>query len=145
MYAFVTRDNIDAVLLNSGGTLWRAMTSDEITTIGLGLSGQVNKKARIGFDYVFSDSTGDISVQTGNEEDPFSPLRTNLANAKVYFDHELNEHWGYKLYAEYESFTSRDWAIDRLGVDGIGSVLTMGEESPDYRVWYFRVQASYRF
>lgn len=148
MYAFLTRDNIDADLLNASSESavpWRAMTSDEITTIGFGLSGQINKKISLGLDYVFSDSSGDISVLTGNEDTPFSPLRTNLANARLHFDHEISEHWGYKLYAEYESYESEDWAIDGLGVDGIGSVLTMGEDSPNYRVWYFRVQASYRF
>jgi hypothetical protein len=31
------------------------------------------------------------------------------------------------------------------GVGVISSVLTMGEENPDYKAWYFCVQASYRF
>ncbi len=144
----MTRDNIDADLLNTTGgsaTPWNALTSDQITTIGFGLSRQINEKSSLGFDYVSSDSTGDISVRTGNEEEPFNPLKTDLENARVHFDHEINEHWGYKLYVEYESYKGRDWAIDGLGVDGIGSVLTMGEESPDYSAWYFRIQASYRF
>jgi hypothetical protein len=148
LYAFVTRDNIDAHLVNtisSTATPWDAMTSDEITTYGLGASMHINKKSSIGIDYVSSDSTGDISVQTSNQEDPFQSLRTDLTNTKVYFDHELNERWGYKLFAEYEKYSARDWGIDGLGVDGIDSILTMGEESPKYSAWYFRVQASYRF
>jgi len=148
LYAFLTRDNIDADLINISSSTaepWNALTSDQITTIGFGVSHSINEKSSFGFDLVSSESTGDISVRTGAEEDPFSPLETDLTSAKLYFDHKLNEHWGYKVYAEYEKFGSRDWAIDDLGVDGIDSILTMGDESPDYSVMYFRIQASYRF
>ena len=146
-YAFITRDDIDADLLGSAGSSnpWRALTSDEIATDGFGISTNLGEKSKFGFDFVKSDARGDISVQTSNEEDPFPPLRTKLTNAKLYFDHQVGEHWAYKLYAEYEKFSANDWATDGLGVDGIGSILTMGEESPKYEVWYFRVLASYRF
>ncbi len=148
IYAFLTRDDIDANMINSTGIKavpWNAMTRDRITTAGLGISRRIGKKSNIGVDFVSSDSRGDISVQTTSEEAPFEPLRTGLRNAKVHFDREVNEQWGYKLYIEYEKYNSRDWAIDRLGVDGISSVLTMGEQSPRYKAWYARVQASYRF
>ena len=52
---------------------------------------------------------------------------------------------GYKFSAEYERYSSEKWAIDGLGVDGISSVLTMGEQNPEYKGWYFRLQAGYRF
>ena len=148
IYAFLSRDEIDADILNAASikaTPWSAETRDRITTAGFGLSSRISDKSSIGFDYVSSDSRGDISVQTSLEEDPFDPLRTDLRNAKVHFDYEVNDHWGYKLYAEYEKDSSQDWIIEGLGVDGISSVLTMGEQSPEYKAWYFRVQASYRF
>lgn len=148
LYAFYTHNKIDADLLNTtGGSRppWSAVTEDRFNTLGLGLSAPVNEKSNIGFDYVWSDSKGDISVQTTAEEAPFAPLKTDLSNAKLYFDYTINEHWGYKLYAEYEKYSSRDWAIDGLAADSINAVLTMGEQSPDYSAWYFRVQASYRF
>lgn len=147
-YAFLSRDDIDADIRNAekvGSNQWAAKTRDRINTAGLGLSARINEKSSIGLDLISSDSKGDISVQTIAEEDPFDPLRTDLKNAKLHFDHEINEHWGYKLYAEYEEYSARDWAIDGLGVDGFNSVLTMGAQSPKYEVWYFRVQASYRF
>ena len=148
LYAFLSRDDIDADIVNATGATavpWNAATRDRIKTAGLGLSSRMNDKSSIGFDFVSSESKGDISVQTTLDEEPFNPLRTDLRNAKVHFDYEVNDQWGYKLYAEYERFSSQDWAIDGLGVDGIGSVLTMGEQSPEYKAWYFRVQASYRF
>ena len=148
LYAFWSRDDIDAELINTSSTFanaWTGVTRDLITTMGLGLSARINENSSIGFDFVSAESKGNISIQTSNEEEPFDPLRTDLKNAKVHYDREVNEHWGYKIYAEYEKYSSRDWSIDGLGVDGISSVLTMGDQSPEYEVWYFRVQASYRF
>jgi hypothetical protein len=148
LYAFFTRDEIEADMVNATSATaipWNAITRDLITTAGLGLSTSINDKSSIGFDFVSSNSKGDISVLTTLDEEPFRPLRTDLSNATLYFDHEVNEHWGYKLFAEYEKYSSQDWAIDDLGVDGIDSILTMGLQSPDYSAWYLRVQANYRF
>jgi MtrB/PioB family decaheme-associated outer membrane protein len=147
LYAFVTREDINSELLNATSVSappWRAQTSDEIDTNGFGLSAHVSDKTSLGLDIVNSESKGEILVQT-DDEDPFSPLRTKLTNARLHFDHEINERWGYKLYAEYETYKSKDWALDGMGVDAIGSVLTFGELPLNYSIWYFRVQASYRF
>lgn len=148
LYAFYTHDDIDADLLNGpGGNAepWNAQTRDRIATFGLGMSANINEKSSLGIDYVSADSKGDIWVQTSDDNEPFDPLKTNLRNAKVHFDHEFSERWGLKLYAEYEKYSGRDWTMDGMGVDGINMVLTMGEQSPDYNIWYFRAQASYRF
>ncbi|MBL4659735.1 MAG: MtrB/PioB family decaheme-associated outer membrane protein [Alcanivoracaceae bacterium] len=148
LYAFLTEDDIDAELVNATGVNaipWNAITKDSITTAGLGLSTNLNKKVSLGLDFVSSNSKGDISVQTDQNEAPFSPLRTNLKNARIHFDYQVNDHWGYKLYTEYEKYYSKDWAIDGVGVDGIGSVLTLGTQSPNYSAWIFRLQANYRF
>jgi len=148
VYAFVTRDDINADILNSiGGSTppWSGDTRDDITTVGFGLSSVINEKSSIGFDFVSANSKGNISVQTTADEPPFEPLKTDLINAKLHYDREINEHWGYKLYLEFEKYRSQDWAIDGLGVNGINSVLTMGEQSPEYNIWYARIQASYRF
>ena len=148
VYAFVTRDDINADILNTvGGSSppWSGDTRDDITTVGFGLSSVINEKSSIGFDFISAESKGKISVQTTADEPPFAPLKTDLINAKLHYDREINEHWGYKLYVEYEKYRAKDWAIDGLGVDGINSVLTMGEQTPEYNIWYLRVQASYRF
>ena len=148
VYAFVTRDDINADILNTAGGSsppWSGDTRDDITTVGFGLSSVINEKSSIGFDFISAESKGKISVQTTADEPPFAPLKTDLINAKLHYDREINEHWGYKLYLEFEKYHSRDWAIDGLGVDGINSVLSMGEQSPEYNIWYARIQASYRF
>jgi len=148
IYAYLTRDEIDADMINATSATsipWNAVTRDLITTAGLGISTRLSDKSSIGLDFVSSAAKGNISVQTTLEEEPFKPLRTDLTNATLHFDHEFNEHWGYKLFAEYEKYDSQDWAIDGVGVDGIDSILTMGLRSPDYSAWYLRAQANYRF
>jgi len=147
-YAFYNLDYIDADITNtSGGNSlpWVANTQDRIETAGIGLSAAISEKSSLGVDYVYAGSTGKISVKTSADEDPFDPLKTSLKNFKLYFDYNFSDHWGYKLYAEREQYDSRDWAIDGFGVDGINSVLSMGEQSPEYSVWYYRFQISYRF
>jgi MtrB/PioB family decaheme-associated outer membrane protein len=148
VYGFYNMDKITADIVNttSGGSgIWNAMTRDRIETTGVGLTATISEKSSLGVDYVYSGSTGRISVQTAAGEPPFDPLKTNLKNFKLHFDYDFSDHWGYRLYAEREQYDSRDWAIDGIGVDGINSVLTMGEDSPDYSVWYYRLQFSYRF
>lgn len=147
-YAFFNLDYLDADLLNtSGGSSgqWSARTQDRIETSGIGLSATISEKSSIGVDYVYSGSRGKILVQTSADEPPFAPLRTSLKNFKLHFDYDFSDSWGYKLYAEREQYDSSDWAIDGFGVDGINSVLSMGEQSPEYSVWYYRFQISYRF
>lgn len=148
IYGFYTRDDIEAELLNTNSTSaepWNANTQDRINTYGLGLSSVISERSSLGVDYVSSVAKGDISVQTTALEDPFETLKTNLKSLKIYFDYKFSDKWGYKLYAEQEEYSSADWAIDGYGVDGINSILTVGEVSPNYKVWYYRFQLSYRF
>ena len=147
-YAFYNLDYLDADLLNTTGGnsgQWSARTQDRIETSGIGLSATISEKSSLGVDYVYSGSRGKILVQTSADEPPFDPLKTSLKNFKLHFDYDFSDSWGYKLYAEREQYDSSDWAIDGLGVDGISSVLSMGEQSPEYSVWYYRFQISYRF
>ena len=147
-YAFYNLDYLDADLLNtSGGSSgqWSARTQDRIETSGIGLSATISEKSSLGVDYVYAGSRGKILVQTSADEPAFDPLKTSLKNFKLHFDYDFSDSWGYKLYAEREQYDSSDWAIDGLGVDGIKSVLSMGEQSPEYSVWYYRFQISYRF
>jgi MtrB/PioB family decaheme-associated outer membrane protein len=148
IYAFYNVDTYDSEIVNtSGGStgFWTATTRDRIETTGVGMTATISEKSSLGIDYVYAGSKGNISVQTSAAEAPFDPLKTNLKNFKLHFDYDFSDHWGYRLYAEREQYDSRDWAIDGIGVDGINSVLTMGEDSPDYSVWYYRLQFNYRF
>ncbi len=115
VFAYYNLDTINSDIVNTsdGGTgYWTGATRDRIETYGVGLTAVTSEKSSLGFDFVRSDSTGEISVKTYLDEPPFDPLKTNLKNFKVHFDYDFSDHWGYKLYAEREQYNSRDWAID---------------------------------
>jgi MtrB/PioB family decaheme-associated outer membrane protein len=147
LYAFYNYDKIKADMRNSSGgsSMWDALTRDKISTIGIGFSKDISEKSSIGFDFVSSSADGNISVTTSDDEEPFPELKTDLRSAKLYFNSEINDHWGYKVFAEFEKFRADDWAVSDYGPGDINSILSLGEGTPEYNVWYVKVQASYRF
>ena len=128
-----------------GSVPWNAFTEDEILTWGLGISGRINDKFDYGFDYVSSDSDGDILTDSGAGEAPFPVLTTRLRNARVYLNYKVNQRWGLGLDAYREEYDSADWYVDGEGPLDINGILTMGELSPDYDVYVVRLLATLRY
>ena len=148
IYLFASQDDIDSELSSMSGTTgltWNATTDDSITTLGIGLTGKVNEKISMRFDWVSSDARGKVRTDSGGSEDPFPPLKSDLRNARVHVSYAVNDQWIMKIYAEYEKYDSEDWYVDGLGPDGIAAVLTLGAVSPDYSATVLRVLASYKF
>jgi len=148
VYGFANRQDIDSSMSGAadlGSTVWHATTEDRFITAGLGIQARVSQKVRIGFDYVFADSEGIVSTNSGLGEDPFPALETELRNARFHISYLAGDHWGWKLLAEHESYESEDWYVDGLGPDGISNILTMGQISPSYDVMVLRMMVSYRF
>lgn len=146
VYGFFSREDIESELLGRAeAQAWSADTRDRIGTTGAGLSTRIGERMRLGMDLAWSETRGYIETQTSAAEDPFPTLRTDLKNTRLYFNHEVSDQWGYRLFVEYEDFSSSDWGFDGLGVDGLDPVLTYGLVSPDYGIWNLRAQASYRF
>jgi len=148
VYGYANREDIDSSMSGAadlGSDFWHATTQDRFNTAGLGIQARVSKKVMIGFDYVFSDSQGIVFTDSGQGEDPFPALETELRNARVHISYRVSDRWGWKLLAEHESYESEDWYVDGLGPDGISRILTMGLLSPDYDVLVLRMLATYRF
>lgn len=145
VYAFLSQEDIDSELFGADGSLmWTGSTEDRIGSAGAGFRTAIEPDKQVGIDIIWANSRGDIDVRTGGEPS-FPDLRTTLRNVRLHFSHDVNETWGYRIYAEFESFESSDWAFDGIGVDGVDAVLTYGLESPDYDVLNVYAQATYRF
>ncbi len=147
-YGFVTRDRIKSTLSGAPRPTaipWISNTRDKILTWGAGVSGRINEKMTYGFDYIWSDSKGDILTETVADDDPFPTLKTKLRNARVYLNYKLSERWGLGLDYYNEKYDTDDWYIDGLGPTDINSILTMGDESPDYSVNVLRLQATLKY
>jgi len=148
IYAFYNQEDIDSELSSITGNTglpWNATTDDSITTLGVGFDGKISEKVSIGFDWVNSDARGKVLTETGQGEDPFPTLRSDLRNARVHVSYALSDQWGMKIYAEHEKYDSEDWYVDELGPDGLMAVLSLGAVSPDYSVTVLRILASYKF
>lgn len=147
-HAHVNRQDIDSSLTGAadlGTDFWRAASDDRFVTAGLGAQFRVGSNISVGFDYLAADSEGRVATDSGLQEDPFPLLRTDLRNARVHVSYRAGDRWGWKIFAEHESYDSEDWYVDDLGPAGIPAILTLGPFSPDYDVTVLRALASYRF
>jgi MtrB/PioB family decaheme-associated outer membrane protein len=147
-YAFVTQDDIEADMAGAYSPTadpWRSLSDDEILTWGMGISGSFSKQVRYGVDYVNSDSDSKIWTDSGAGEAPFPVLTTELSNLRIYLKYQLNDRWGLTMDAYRENYDSSSWYIDGLGPLDIPSILTMGEDSPEYNASVIRLFASLKF
>jgi MtrB/PioB family decaheme-associated outer membrane protein len=147
IYAFYTDETIKAVMAGAGSETadpWSSNTDDNIVSWGAGITGRINEKWTYGFDYVSSDSDGEILTNDGNAEAPFPVLTTEMRNIRLYVDWDINERWGLGFEAYNETYDTADWMVDGVGPYSIDGMLTMGEVSPDYDVNVFRITATYR-
>jgi len=145
LYAFASINRIESSMSGADdfeSLPWDAFTDDEIRTWGIGISGRINDRLSYGFDYLFSDSDGDISSAS---ETPFPVLQTELQNVRLYLDYKLNDRWKLGLDAYREEYVTSDWMVDGVGPFDITSVLTMGETSPDYETNVIRLLATLNF
>ena len=148
LYAFFTDETIEARMSGAdgvGATPWNGRTEDEIQSWGFGITGRFKEKWSWSFDYLDSESEGNILVTDAGAGSPFPTLTTELKNIRLFVDYEVNEHWAVGMEAYKEQYDTSDWMVDGIGPYTIDGVFTMGEESPDYDVNVFRVLASYRF
>ena len=147
VYAFFTDENYQARIAGANGagaTPWNSDTEDQITSWGIGVSGKFGEKWGYGFDWISSDSEGDILTKLDGVGEPFPTLTTELDNIRLYVDYDINERWAITLEAYNEQYDSTDWTVDGVGPLTVDGLLTMGEVSPDYDVNVVRVLATWR-
>ncbi len=146
--AFYNRVTIDALLTNAisiNDQPWTGMTKDSIDSFGFGISSELSKNTHFGLDYIASDSTGLISVTTSINEEPFPDIITNLDNVRLYLNYQTNSHWAYSINAQYEKFSSNDFALDGIAADSLDEILLLGTQAPNYDAWLISFQARYQF
>jgi MtrB/PioB family decaheme-associated outer membrane protein len=145
IYAFYSDETIDAELsgqVDDGTDPWHADTGDDIQTWGVGINGRFKERFSYGFDYVSSESDGNILTDSGAGEGPFPVLATELQNARVYLNFKVSERWGLGIDAYHEKYDTKDWYLDGIGPTDITGVLTLGEISPNYSANVVRLLAT---
>jgi MtrB/PioB family decaheme-associated outer membrane protein len=147
IYGYFSDETIDARMAGAESFTampWTALTSDSFQTWGVGISGRFTERLTYGFDYLSSDSEGEILTDSGAGEAPFPLLTAELRNARVYLNFKVNERWSLGLDAYNEKYDTADWFVDGIGPTDVTGLLGFGEISPDYSVNVVRLLARFR-
>lgn len=84
-------------------------------------------------------------MRTGAPAEPLPDLESRLNTVKLYGRYRVNERLSVRVDYLYERFRSKDFTLDNVDPDTIPSVLTLGEESPDYSAHFIGTSLNYRF
>lgn len=139
---------------------WFMSSDDEVDTVGLsvnvedigrrlGMKTRSNGQGQLDFgvDYLFSRSrseievTGAANIQTA----PLPDLFTRLSSVSVSGRYQATAATSLRVGVEYETYSSRNFALDGTEVDTLANVLGLGNQSPDYDVTWVTFSFNHRF
>jgi hypothetical protein len=144
--AFVGRQQIDSSQNGSqvfSTPTWVADIEDTFDVFGFGVVHQlIEDELSIGFDVSWARSRGEIALEIGT---PFPDLRTELETIKLHLDYRLDDNMSLQAAYWYETYDTRDWALDGVDPDTVSNLLAFGEGSPSYSNDVVAVSMSYRF
>jgi MtrB/PioB family decaheme-associated outer membrane protein len=126
---------------------WFQDEDDTFSTAGIGFKHMLFKdKVGIGADYVLAKSRGDIDVSsTLVPSGAFPDLKTTLNSLKFYVDWRFKQKLSLNASIWYEDYDSDDWQLDGVAPDTISNVLTLGETSPSYDLYFLSLAVRYKF
>jgi len=125
---------------------WSGAVRDYFNTTGAGLNHVlINKRLDMGADYVYTYSTGKITVTEGGTGTPLPDIVTELHSIKIYGNYHLSDATVLNASYWYENYSSRDWALDGVNADTIPNNLSLGQESPSYNVSVIMLSLRHRF
>jgi predicted porin len=101
-------------------------------------------KLDVGVDYVISQSTGKIHITSATSED-FPDLEVDLETIKLYASYRMEDNMTLHAAYGYESYDTKNWALDNVNVDTLSDVLLFGEVTPSYNVSVITVSLRYKF
>jgi MtrB/PioB family decaheme-associated outer membrane protein len=121
---------------------WAANENDTFNTGGVGVKHKFEKrKIDFGADYVLAASTGEISVSG----QPFPDLTTTLNSLKVYADYNFKKHVSLNGAIWWEKYDSDNFQLDGVTPSTIPNVLTLGQTSPSYDLYFLSLSVRYKF
>jgi hypothetical protein len=100
-----------------------------------------------GIDYGYSSGKGRITMRTGfpTASNRFPTSNPGLNTVRLFGRYRLSDKLSVRVDYLYERYRSKDFALDDVAPDTIPSVLTLGEESPNYSAHFIGTSLNYRF
>jgi len=125
---------------------WWGENNDTINLLGIGAKHVVTKdKFDIGADYTVTRSQGAISVNSGTTDPAFPDLSTSRDSLKLYANYRVKDNVTLRAGYWYERYDSESWMLSGVTPNAIPNVLTLGEQSPRYRVHVIAASVKYKF
>jgi len=123
---------------------WQAVHEDRFDHYGAGLQlRELGENVDLTFDYMRSEGTTRINMLENGINSPFPDIESELDSLRLNVIYQRSERLDIDFSLRYESFVTKDWAIDGVQPDTITTILTLGADSYDYDVWVFG--ASFRY
>lgn len=133
---------------------WWAKHRNSSDTFGLGLRKTViENRLDMGVDFLHSRTKGEIDVGcavgvacTGGAAPSAMPdLKTRLSTFSIWGNYALAKDKSIKVGYLTERYKAEDWALDGVTPTTLANVITLNEESPNYRVHVVTVSLAYKF
>lgn len=142
-------ENIDSEQLGSefsGPADWSATHEDSFYHFGGGFTViAIADKFDLTLDYTHSDGQTEIDVaSTSTATSPLPDLESTLDSLRLELRYKHSERMDFDLDLRYERFDSADWALDGVQPDTMPTILTMGADAYNYRVWAVGLSFRYR-
>ena len=142
-YAYYTYDRInndqagcdgcDTFDPTSTDDMYSYDTTDQVHSVGAGMTMKASEKVDLAMDYVFSHANTEIDpfIATGGAVG-FPDIETTIHSLNLRADYKVNKQMSLRLSYLFEYFHSKDFALDGVGPELIDRILWLGYSSPDY-------------
>ena len=125
---------------------WSARSKDRFEVFGFGVKhAAIPDKLDIGADLSSSRSRSDLDVQTVMTEPAFPRASTSLDRVKLYATYKIDDRISLTGNLWHEAYRAVDWRTDGLMPAALVNLLSLGAQTPRYKVDAVSVSLRYKF
>ncbi len=125
---------------------WSASSKDRFEVFGFGVKhAAIPDKLDLGADVSSSRSRSDLDVQTVMMEPAFPRASTSLDRIKLYATYKIDDKMSLTGNLWHETYKSVDWRTDGLMPASLINLLSLGAQTPRYKVDAVSVSLRYKF
>jgi len=146
-YANIGEERIDSRIHGSDAFAepdWRSFVEDDFNTYGVGVRADLRDNLRVDVNYTYGEGDSETTLK-GKGAGRFPTITSELDSLRADLVYGLNERTDLAFTWWYESFDSRDWAIQGIGPATVPTVLSLGADPYDYGVNYVSASVRYYF
>jgi MtrB/PioB family decaheme-associated outer membrane protein len=130
---------------NPAGPEWRVENDDEFWNLGIGGRWKLNDKWDLTADLVQAESKGKVTLLTADATDRYPDLTTELSSVRIAADYRWSDTLSVQLQYLWQSYDTRDWALDGVTPAAVPQLLSMGAEADEHDVNLFGLNFTWRF